>query len=514
GDDRLGFYRTLIREAFANKESIFNIVPTKYDNDFYREQLARGNEEDVFPFHTDMSKKALIHDYNQAITLDHPILIIGTGVFISIPRSDIATIIIERESSDTYKQQMRPYIDVRTFAEVFSSLKKTKLIYSDTLLRPETLYRHEIGELGEVHSPIFRLSEVERKIVVDMKEEFEKKKKENKKDKSFTVLSDTTRAMITYAVERGESVFLYSLRKGLAPVTACNDCGHTLLCPDCDTPVVIYTTRRKVNDTKDPPRIFMCNKCGRKDATEVRCPKCASWNLTPLGIGTDRVYDEVRELFPKVNIIQVDKESTQNDKEATDEISKFSHDGGILIGTEMVFSYLHSQVDHSAIVSLDGLLSIPSFNITQKVLHIIEKMHSMTKRNLIIQTRIPENQVLGQILSGNVLPLYREDLKERKEYGYPPFKRLIKISFSGNKADTESSRLYLNDTLAKYEPQIFSAFVSKVKNQYITNTIIKVDPELWQKPISDKSTIEEDLLRKLYLLPPSFSINVDPEDLL
>jgi primosomal protein N' (replication factor Y) len=512
-EDRVGFYRTLIREAFAKRESIMIIVPTRYDIDTYRAQLSRGIEDYVFSFHTEMPKKNLIDDYNKVVTKDHPILIICTGVFLSIPRHDIGTIIIEHESSDSYKQQARPYIDIRTFAEAFSATKKIRLIYSDTLLRPETLYRHERGELGEVHSPSFRLSEVERKIVVDMKADKEAKSMKTK-DKTFSVLSETTKSMLRYALERGESVLLYSLRKGLAPVTVCNDCGHTLLCPDCETPVVIYSAKRKVNDTKDPPRIFMCNKCGRKDTTEVRCPVCASWNLKPLGVGTDRVHNEVQELFPKAKIWQIDRESTPTDKDARAQVLEFAKEGGILISTEMIFSHLRTPVNHSAIISLDGLLSIPSFNITQKVLHIIEKMHSMTKHNLIIQTRIPENQVLSQILSGNVLPLYREDLKERELYGYPPFKRLIKISFTGDKEDTEQARLYINEELAQYDPQIFSAFVSKIRNQYVTNTIIKADPKLWQRPDSDKNIQDESLREKLAILPPSFSINVDPEDLL
>jgi primosomal protein N' (replication factor Y) (superfamily II helicase) len=521
-EDRLGFYRTLIREAFAKRESLFICVPTRYDIEVYKEALTKGISEYVYSFHNDLPKKVLIDTYNNVVTDPHPILIIGTGLFLSIPRRDVKTIVIERESSDSYKQQMRPYIDIRTFAEVLASVNKTKLIMSDTLLRPDTLYRHEQGELGEIHPPHFRLSEVERKIVVDMKEEATKKK-EQQKDATFAVLSDTTRAMITYASERGESVFLYSLRKGLAPVTVCHDCGHTLLCPDCETPIVLYGSKKVSSDkstgresvSTETTRLFMCNKCGRKDTTEVRCPACASWNLTPLGIGTDRVEAEIRELFPHIQIIQVDKEVTPSDSEAQSAIARFTKNpGSILIGTEMVFSYLREPVNHSTIVSLDGLLSIPSFNITQKILRIIEKMHQMTRHNLIIQTRIPENQVLGQILSGNVLPLYREDLRDRKQYGYPPFKRLIKITFAGSKVETERARAFLDDVLSEYDPQIFSAFISKVRGQYITNTIIKVNPTIWPLPLNDKSAVSHDLLSKLRLLPPSFLINVDPEDLL
>ena len=508
--DRMSWYRTLIREAFAKKQSVFICVPTRYDIEQFKNELTKGISQYVFSFHGDLSKKVLINTYNSCIKEPHPILIIGTGMFMSVPRKDIKTIIIEHENSDAYKQFSRPFIDIRSFAEILSSVEKIKLIFGDTLLRPDTLQRHDDGELGEVASPLFRLPQAERQLVVDMKEQVDEKG-----SKTFTVLSDTTKKMISYAIEHNESVFLFTVRKGLAGVTVCHDCGNTLLCPTCSTPVVLYGSKQR-NATKIAnSRVFMCNKCGHKETTEVRCVACSSWNLTPLGIGTDRVYEEVKNLYPNSKIIQMDKETTTTDKEARDAMTEFyKNPGSILIGTEMVFSYINTEVMHSAIISLDGLLSIPSFNITQKILHIMEKLHEITKHNLIIQTRIPENPILEHILNGNVLPLYREDLKERKQFGYPPFKRLIKITFAGTAPETEKARSFIENYLGGYEPQIFSAFIGKVKGQYVTNTVIKIEPNLWPLLTDDKKIISTHLSDNLRRLSPAFSINVDPEDLL
>ncbi len=509
--DRMSWYRTLIREAFAKKESVFICVPTRYDIDKFKNDLTKGIETYVFSFHSDMTKKMLISNYNNSVTEIHPILIIGTGMFLSIPRPDIKTIIIEHESSDAYKQLRQPYIDIRSFAEILCSLEKIKLIFGDSFLRPENLYRNDNKELGEVSPPLFRLPKVDRQLIVDMKD----KKNNDKKVKVFSVLSKTTKEMLKYALSKNESVFLFSLRKGLAPVTICHDCNHILLCPNCSTPIVLYGTKQRTATKVTSSRVFMCNKCGKKETSEIRCPECDSWNLTPLGIGTDKVYQEVKDLFPKANIIQMDKEATPTAKEAKNAITQFNKiPGSILIGTEMTFSYLNTDIIHSAIISLDGLLSIPSFNITQKILHIIEKLNYITKRNLIIQTRLPDNYILRHILSGNVLPLYREDLKERKQFGYPPFKKLIKITFAGTVSETKKAREFLSEILNSYDPQIFSAFIGKIKGQYITNTVIKIDPKLWPLLIDDKKAIDKQLVNKLSLLPPTFSINVDPEDLL
>jgi len=508
-EDRLSWYRTLIREAFAKKESVFICVPTNYDIEIFYNNFAKGIEQYVFKFHSDLSKKSIVDNYNKCINEEHAILIIGTGKFLSIPRHDVKTIIIEHEHSEAYKQIARPYIDIRVFAEVYASIKHIKIIFGDTLLRPETLYRNEINALGEVTSPLFRLPKVERQIIVDMKKE-----KDEKGTQTFQVLGQITKQMIDYAMEHNENVFLFTVRKGLAGITVCHDCGNTLLCDHCNAPVVLYNKKNKEGDGE--LRIFMCNKCGHKKESKSTCPKCNSWNLTPLGIGTDRVVSELKKLYLKENIVQIDKETTNTDKEMKNACESFYNKAGsILVGTEMAFSCLRESITHSAIISLDGLLSIPSFNINQKILHLIEKLHSLTDRNLIIQTRIPENIILKHILSGNVLPIFREDLEERKIFNYPPFKKLIKITFKGSARDSTKAKDYLSVLFADFDPQVFSAFTNKVKGEYIINTVIKIDPKIWPiPPVNEIPEEQKVLLEKLLSLPPSFSINIDPEDLL
>ncbi len=509
-DDRLSWYRTLIREVFAKKQSIFVCLPTRYDIDIFATALGKGIEQYTFTFHSDLSKKKLLDSYKRIQEEEHPILIIGTGGFLSIARHDIKTFIVERESSEAYKQFSRPHLDIRTFTEILTSIRGDKLIFGDTLLRPETLYRHDQGELGDVSSPLFRLPQTERQLLVDMKEE-----QDARGGRSFNILSEKTKAMIEYATSHKESVFLYTLRKGLAGVTVCHDCGHTLLCPECKTPIVLYGSKQRTATKTDQSRVFMCNKCGHRENTEVRCPHCSSWNLTPIGIGTDRVYDEVTKLFPDAKIFQLDKEHASTPLQAEHLLSDFEkHPGSILIGTELALTHLRRPVTHSAIISIDGLLSIPNFNMTQKILHTIEKLQAITTRNLILQTRTPENDILKSILEGNVLPLYRKDITERKHFGYPPFKRLIKITFAGTRAETEKARAYIDHICNTYDPQIFSAFVGKIRGQYITNTVIKINTDEWQIPVSPQSRIDRDLSYKLSVLPPSFTVIVDPEDLL
>ena len=109
----------------------------------------------------------------------------------------------------------------------------------------------------------------------------------------------------------------------------------------------------------------------------------------------------------------------------------------------------------------------------------------------------------------------RGELEERKKFGYPPFKRFIKITYLGDKEQTKKAKETLKEIFKEYSPEIFSGFVAQLKNKYVTNALLKIDPSKWSLPeISHNSSIDEILLDKLLYLPSNFEILVDPEDLL
>lgn len=500
-EDRFIYYKTLIRESFAKKESILFCLPSKNDIEIFYKELSKGIEDYSYFLHSKLSKKNLVENYNKIMTDDHSVLVICTGIFLSLPREDIRTIVVEKESSEAYKQLSRPYLDIRSFAEIYTSVNKIKLIFGDTLLRPETIGRYENGEFGEIMPPVYRFSKLDKNLILDTKQD--------KLSKDFNILGLEARKKIKEDLATGNSVFILTIRKGLAPLTVCKDCGETLLCKDCSAPMVLY-------DSKKEGRIFMCNKCGLKERTEKICPNCSSWNLLPLGIGIDKVKQELEKLFPENEIYQLDKENLKTNKEIEKVISDFrKNKGSILLGTNLAIPYLDElDINTSIITSLDGILSLPSFNITSRIIQIITKLHNVSKNTLLIQTRIEDNKILENIMSGNILPLYRNELKERKIFNYPPYKKLIKIRFEGNAKETNNARRLIENQLEAYHPQIYSAFISKVKGKLITNTVIKVDPSDWPLIEDSKNKTNENLKKTLFNLPTSFLINVDPEDLL
>jgi len=237
----------------------------------------------------------------------------------------------------------------------------------------------------------------------------------------------------------------------------------------------------------------------------------------PLGIGIDTVYEEIQEIVgEKIKIFKLDKESAKTAKGAEKIVKEFEENSGsILIGTEMAFFYLKNKVPLSVVASFDSLWSIPNFKMGERIIHIILSIITHTNEKIIIQTKNEKDNSILAIKSGNLLHFIREELEDRKKLDYPPFKRFIKITFVGDKTETKKARDVLAEIFKEYNPEIFSAFIAKQKEKYVTNALIKMDPYKWSLPeISANSYIDENLHAKLQSLPASFQVLVDPEDLL
>ncbi len=496
-EDRVSYYKTLIRESFARKKSIFIVLPTEHDIETLFISLSKGIENFVIPIHGGLSAKKQIEKCIQVIDSSHPVLILGTTPYLSIPRHDIETIIIENESSSAYKTIGRAHYDLRIFAEIFAVKSGSKLIFSDTLLRFETIAKKDIENLGEVRPLLYRIN-FNGTIEIPQKGE------------KFKVLTDESVKEIQNTIHKSKNVFIFSLRRGLATMTVCRDCGETLLCDNCLAPVVLYLSR------DGNKRMFICNKCGTERSPDTTCSRCYSWNLMPLGIGTDTVREKVENMFDKNVIFQLDKETVKSSKQAGKVIAEFKEKpGSILIGTEMALFYIKEKVPLSVIGSFDSLWSIPNFKMSERIIQLLISIISITEKKLIIETKNENDPAISAILNENLLSFVREELKDRRNLGYPPYKRFIKITFLGDKDETINAKNFMNDFLKDYNPEIFSGFLAKQKNKYVTNALIKLEPKKWSIPfLSANSSIDDVLLEKLLSLPPTFSISIDPEDLL
>ncbi|MCR4284262.1 MAG: primosomal protein N' [Parcubacteria group bacterium] len=487
-EERLKHYKSIIREEFAKDHSVLIILPTILATIETSKKLEKGIESHTIILHSEMPKKKLLEQWSEAISSKKPVLIISTGLFLSLPRKDLNTIIIDRESSSFYKYRTKPYIDIRKAAEIVSKHIRANLIYGDDIIRTEDYYNFK----EESITPSHILSKAEQ-ISVNMKKEEEKTKK-------FIIISEELKKMLEESKNRNEHTVLFINRRGYSQTTICDDCRKTITCKICDSPLVLHKENtRKTN--------FICHKCISSFSAEDRCPYCKSWRLKSLGTGVERVAEEVSNIFPKFKLFRIDSDVIKTKKQGDKVIEDFfSMPGSILIGTEMIFSYLNKDVDRAAIISLDALFTIPDFRISERIFHLLIKLRSLSQKTFLIQTRMPELNIFKLALRGDVSEFYRQELEIRQRFNYPPFKLLIKITNQNkDKKQLEIDFKKLEKELANYSPIVYSAFVPKIKGMHIMHALLKVDPASWP----DRS-----LLEVLNSLSPAWRVEVDPFSLL
>ncbi len=493
GDDeeRYGEWKSLIRQEFAKKKSILFINPTIEDAEHSFELLEKGIEGYAFLLHGSLDTKNIVETWNKIIQEDHPVVIITTGAFLSIYRSDIETIILEKESSRSYKIPKRPYLDIRNAVEILANKFNARLFFADNFLRIETLYRQSQAEIVPASPFKFRSLSTATDYLIDMKI----KKNPNEK---FQILSREIQELILKSKNNSEQMIILATRRGISPTTICGDCQTIVNCNKCSSPVVLHKNNGK--------NFFMCHKCGERRSAEEYCKICNSWNLVTIGIGIDMVIEEIKNKFPDLNVLKLDSDSVKSPKIARSIIQKFkSHPGNILIGTEMLLQYLHDKVDNSAIVSLDSLFALPDFRIQEKILYLLIRIRALTTKNYLVQTRKSEEKVFEYGLKGNMSDFYRYTIEDRKNFNYPPFTKLIKLTLEGKKDEIVKEMEDAQSILDPYEVEIFPAFTHTIKGNFVLHGLLRINNNEWPK---------QDLIDKIKLLSPAITIKVDPDSLL
>jgi len=505
-EERMAFYKTYIRESFARKKSVFLCLPTIEDINRFRDELAKGIESYTVVLSSENPNKKIISEYNRAIEDKHPLLTIGTPGFLVFPDHNWGTIILEHESANAYRSASSPYIDYRIFVENYAEKAKIKLIIGDTILRIETIWRHDNGELGEVAPLTFRLKRNSQIEIADMT-----RVKPDGTRKSFKLFSKKTEGLVTEALSQKKRIFLFALRRGLSSVTVCKDCGTSVNCDVCGSPLVLYEARGVKS------RIFACNKCKKQKDPNTVCGVCGSWNLVPLGIGTDLVYEKAESLWPDANIYRIDRDSTTTRLQAKKVMEQFQKTGGILIGTEMALLYMTEQVDISIVVSFDSLFTIPSFRMNEKILQIGMNLGEKTREFVLIQTQNPDEKILRALANGNLLYAVRDEIEERSIYKYPPFATFIKVSYKGTRENIAKEKRVLERIFRDYNPVLYQAYSGDRGDHriYTIRTTIKLERPNWAlEGMTAHASLDERLLFILLSLPPTYKIQVDPEDLL
>ncbi len=492
-DERLTYYKGLIREEFAKPASVFLCLPTITDIKKILDSLERGIADYTIVLHHALGRTTLLENWQRALDTTHPVLVIATPSFLSLPRSDLKTLIIDRENSSAYKSPNRPFLDYRKFAEWLSSETGARLILGDIVLRTETLYRKEQG-FFQPKTPIKQhvFSEAEQ-MIVNLQQP----------GAPFRILSEELLSSMDAAGAKNEKFFLFVHRRGLQPLVICQDCGGTVLCKNCEATMSLHEVDQRGGRSEE--NLLVCHRCGQRRTAAINCETCGGWRLRGLGLGLDLVAKELSALRPTLKIFKLDGDKIKNEKQATLLIKKFlGTPGGVLLGTELALFYLREKIENAAVVAIDSMLALPDYRINERVFSLLIRLRALVNKRFLIQVRKTKSTLFESASRGSLIDFYRQEITERKEFGYPPFRLFIKVSLAGNKEEVLLALKELALKLAERDFDTFPALATTTNRHYQLNLVIRLGVNDWPEP---------KLLGILKSLPPKFIVTVDPDNL-
>jgi len=287
----------------------------------------------------------------------------------------------------------------------------------------ETFYRAQQGE--------YQLIELKERItpygpsplpgveVVDLKEEL--------KAGNRSLFSRSLVGAMTEALARNEQVLLFLNRRGTATFVQCRDCGFVFRCSHCTASLTYHSATRKL----------VCHHCRYSVALPVECPQCLSHSLRFLGIGTQRVEEEVGHFFPQARILRWDRDVASGRRAHEELLTKFrAHEADVLIGTQMIAKGLDlPQITLAGVISADTGLNLPDFRAGERTFQLLCQVagragRGFTPGRAIIQTYSPEHYAIRAAAKHDYLTFYAQEIDYRRKFGYPPFSQLASLAFS------------------------------------------------------------------------------------
>ena len=368
-----------------------------------------------------------------------------SAVFLPIPR--IGLIIVDEEHEPSYKQaEPAPRYHARAAAIVLAKEHRAKVLLGTATPSMESYFLALKGVYGLV-SLTERFGGVELPDIklVDLKRQYERKE-------MYGHFSDPLVDRIRLCLEDNKQVILFQNRRGYAPLIQCTSCGQPPRCVQCDVPMTLH---KKENELR-------CHYCGYRTPVPSVCPQCGG-ELKMSGFGTERIEDEIQNLFPQARVLRMDLDTTRNKSAYQDIINAFaSHECDILVGTQMITKGLHfDDVRLVAVLNADPLFNQPDFRAYERAFQMLEQVAGRagrkgTKGEVWIQTFDPQNKVLQMVQNHDYHSLYQQQIAEREMFNYPPFYRIIRLQMKDHNA------LRVQDLAIRLQQHLVKIFGNRV----------------------------------------------------
>jgi|WetSurMetagenome_2_1015567.scaffolds.fasta_scaffold01664_4 primosomal protein N' (replication factor Y) (superfamily II helicase) len=354
-------------------------------------------------------------------------LVLGVRSSVFLPFVDLGLIIVDEEHDPSFKQyDPAPRYHARDSAMMLSRMHGARTLLGSATPSVESYFNAVTGRYG-LATLTSRFGDVRlpKIILADMRY----LKRQKKQGSNYSKLLLET---VEDALNKGEQSILFQNRRGFSPFVICSDCGWVHGCSDCS---VSYTYHKGINR-------MVCHYCGKSERPLSVCPECGSSSLSTSGLGTEKIEEEIRLMFPSSRIARMDQDTTRKKGAHSGILSDFAAgDTDILIGTQMISKGLDFEnLTVVGVLDADSMMNFPDFRAHERSFQMMEQVSGRAGRRsrtgkVVIQTTSPAHYILQQVIKHDYTGMYEAQIIEREMFGYPPFTRLIRLSVKHHDKD-------------------------------------------------------------------------------
>ena len=473
GSGKTHIYMELVKEALANGKQVLYLLPEVALTEHLVAKMSAFLPVEIGVWHHFYSSHERTELYDR-ILKNQIQFVVGTKGAVFAPFTDLGLIVVDEEHESSYKQfDKKPFYHGRDAAFQLAKLHDAKFVMGSATPSYEMQFavkqqRVVLAELNEKYDG-GKAAELMYLNVGELK----------KAGKMNSLFSDPVQLAIRSAMDLKQRVVVYHNRKGYVPYIECGDCGLTSQCKNCDISLTYY----KSSDNQ------RCNYCGYQQVVPSKCVACGSQDLRLKGTGTEKLAEELSQLFPKARVGRFDQQSMRKRDDFQRILLAFERgEIDILVGTQLLAKGIDIEnIGLVVVPDSDMLLHIPDFRSHERAFQQLQQLAGRIGRRaergvMMIQTYQPEHEVLKALKMGDYNGLMETEMEQREVFGYPPFTKLLKIDVKHLDAQvaTEASR-WLADQLRKQlgnlvlGPQVPS--VARVKNRFIQQIVVKIPRE-------------------------------------
>lgn len=499
GSGKTEVYMRVIRDMLDAQRSALYLVPEIALAAQAISQLRARFGDRVAVIHSGLSRGERLRQW-RAVRSGAARIAVGARSAVFAPLQNLGVVIVDEEHEGAYKEDGTPHHDARRVAEMRASQCGARLLLGSATPSVESFHRARSGGLHLITMPA-RVGDVAlpEVAVSDLREVFRLGKP--------SIFAPVLHEALGETLRRGEQAILFLNRRAYAGALLCRECGYVPTCPNCS---VTYTFHKQA-------RRLRCHHCNAQEAAPDFCPRCGSARFRPLGIGTEKVEEAVRQMFPRAAVGRVDRDVARR-AGAIESVFRALREGelNVLVGTQMVAKGLDFPgVTLVGVVTADTGLCLPDFRSTERTFQLLTQVCGRSGRarkgRAIIQTFQPEHPAVKFAADHDYEAFFEREIAERRDALYPPFTRLVNVVASSvARSRAEKVAADVADELKRHVVRVLGPApcpIERLKGRWRFHVLVKLDPG---------DDIRVATLREAHLTHPDVrvTVDVDPVSLL